>query len=96
MYKIINDNGDLIGMTEFVRYIKISQSGSFVATSMEDAQGIVYKNTVYNLDDKNVGANTTVSLLYVDAGDIILNLEKTVAKLKSIKDEDSSATSQIE
>lgn len=94
MYKIISTDGDVLGITETVRYIKINPSGSLVAANAEDAQGIVYKCTPYNLDDNNIGANTTVFLMYIDAGDIIFKLEKAISELMGSKSENNTAISQ--
>lgn len=87
MYKITTDDGKLIGMTEAVRYIKVGTNGSFVMAKSDDAQGIVYKNITYNLDNKNIGANTTVFVSYIDAGEMLLKLEKLIDELKATKDE---------
>ena len=75
MYKIINvADGSELGKVDKPIYIKIKEaSGSRVMLKadepIENAQGIAYKDTAYNLQGKGgVGAEITVILVEVDAG----------------------------
>ena len=76
MYKIINvADGTELGKVEKPIYIKIKESsGARVRLKadepLENAQGIAYKDTAYNLHGKDgIGADITVFLIEIDAGE---------------------------
>ena len=75
MYKIINViDGNEIGKVEKPIYIKIKESSGAriplkAGEPIENAQGIAYKDTAYNLQGKEgVGADITVFLVEMDGG----------------------------
>ena len=76
MYKIVNiDTSEIIGYTQIPIYIRVSTAGNFTTTDEENAQGIAYRSTPYNLRGKNgVGVSTTVYLIEVDAGTLVSDL----------------------
>jgi hypothetical protein len=83
MYRIINTaDGMEIGSTEAPRYIKKSKSGQNIETTREEATGVAYKSTPYNLlNTEGVGADETVILSEYDAGD---NAAETIKNTASI------------
>ena len=71
MFKIINTkDGSTIGSTEKLQFIKKKNStGCYVQTDEENAQGVAYLGTAYNIQGKDgVGADDTVILIEYDAG----------------------------
>lgn len=70
MYKIINaKDGTEIGSTENPRYIKKKDTGCYIQTDRQNAQGIAYKGTAYNLQGRDgIDADDTVILIEYDAG----------------------------
>jgi hypothetical protein len=54
MYRIVNThNGKTIGFTTAVRYIKVKPStGCFIQCPFEDAEGIAFAGTPFNLSGK--------------------------------------------
>ena len=76
MYKIINiSDGSEIGKVENPTYIKIKEATGVriqlkADEPIENAQGIAYRNSAYNLQGKDgVGSDITVILVKVDAGE---------------------------
>ena len=61
MFKIINTkNGTEIGSTENPRYIKKKDTGCYIQTDRQNAQGIAYKGAAYNLQGRDgIDANLT-------------------------------------
>lgn len=75
MYNIINLNGDLIGSTDEVVYIKHSKDKNcFVNAKEKDAQGICLNGTVYNL----IGRESFNS----DYDTVLINKEDSSKKLR--------------
>ena len=71
MYKIIDTkDGAVIGSAERLLFIRKKPStGCYISTTKEDAQGIAFQGTPYNLQGRDgVGAEDTVILVEVDAG----------------------------
>lgn len=83
MYRIINTkDGAEIGSTETPRYITLSDNGSLIEVPQEEAQGVAFKGTAYNLlNTQGVGAEDTVLLSEYDAGD---NAAETIKNTASI------------
>ncbi len=81
MYQIFNTaDNTKIGTTEKVRFIKKKITGSYVEAKEEEAQGIAYKGTAYNLQGRDgVGAQETVYLIELDAGEVSDNTTAAVA-----------------
>ena len=70
MFKIINTkDGTEIGSTETPRFIKKKSTGCYIQTDKQNAQGVAYKGTAYNLQGRDgIGADDTVLLIEYDAG----------------------------
>ena len=71
MYKIINiKDGSTVGSTEKLYFIQKKEStGCYVQTDEQNAQGVAYLGTAYNIQGRNgVGADDTVILIEYDAG----------------------------
>ena len=87
MYRIINtDSGAEIGVTEKPLYIKKSASGQNVEATKEEAQGIAYKGTPYNLlNREGVGADETVLLSEYDEGDNVADTAKNSASIAELE-----------
>ena len=70
MYKIINTkDGTEIGSTETPRFIKKKSTGCYIQTDKQNAQGVAYKGTAYNLQGRDgIGADDTVFLIEIDGG----------------------------
>lgn len=49
MYRIITTEGTELGLTDSVLFIKKSTDGTLIEASREDAIGLAYKGTAYNL-----------------------------------------------
>lgn len=84
MYKIVDVNtGKTIGTTEAPSYIMLmSKNGCYKQCSKSEAQGVSYRDTVYNLleGDGLSKASGTVMLQQYDAGDdAALNAQLAVA-----------------
>ena len=62
MYRIITLDGTELGMTDSVLYIKITESGSFAPTTKDEAIGVAFRSTPYNLVGHSdiEGADTVV------------------------------------
>ncbi len=89
MYKIINsETGDIVGYTQSPYWIKRRSTGVFVkAKNEEDAQGIAYISTPYNLRGRDgVGVNTTVFLIEFDGGELLLRADETADNVAAIED----------
>lgn len=77
MYLIIKtDDGAVIGNTEKPIYIYKKSTGCFVIADEQNAQGVAYKGTSYNLRDREgVGADETVIVVEYDGGDDTMQAE---------------------
>ncbi len=74
MYRIIKTDGTELGITDSVRYIKISHNGTYIAATENDAVGIAYRNKPYNLRNHDEIPNAdSVIVIKVDAGYIFEN-----------------------
>ena len=86
MYKIIDtDTNEVIGMTATINYIrKKSQTGALVtAKKIQDAEGIAYKSTPYNLSGTNgVGAEITVIVSEFDEAEFMQELKNNAEMLE--------------
>lgn len=87
MYRIINtDTGAEIGSTEAPRYTKLSENGTRIEATKEEATGIAYKGTPYNLlNTEGVGAEETVLLSEYDAGDNVADTAKNSASIAELE-----------
>lgn len=72
MYRIIKIDGTELGLVDTVTYIKRGSSGDYTIASEQDAIGVSYNSTPYNLvGHDEIDDADTVVLSYVDAGKII-------------------------
>lgn len=64
MYRIITTEGAELGLADSVLFIKKSADGTFIESSQEDAIGLAYKGTAYNLPGHSEieGAKTAVAV----------------------------------
>lgn len=76
MYRIINIDGTELGITDSVTYIKILDNGSFTTATAEDAIGVAFSGTAYNLfGHRDIENAETVLVSRVDGGNIIGNVQ---------------------
>ena len=72
MYRIIKTDGTEIGLTDSVFYIKISQNGSFCPCHEDEAVGVAYRSTPYNLfGHEDIEGADTVLVTKVDGGALV-------------------------
>ena len=75
MFEIIDTERGLIGYCDEPRYIKIKpSSGAYVPTTKEEAEGLAFLSTPYNLDNKppmKEGLRTVI-VAEKDSGEILL------------------------
>ena len=72
MYRIIKIDGTELGLVDSVNYIKRGSSGDYPIANEQDATGVSYNSTPYNLvGHDEIDDADTVVLSYVDAGKII-------------------------
>lgn len=73
MYRIIKiSDGTEVGVTDSVVFIRYGNSGCFVPTTQDEAIGVAYNGTPYNLVgfDEIEGADTVV-VSKIDAGEVM-------------------------
>lgn len=73
MYRIINEQtGELIGLTESVRYIRIHEgNGCFVQCDEEQAIGVAFQSEPYNLfGHEEIADRPTIIVRKVDGGEV--------------------------
>lgn len=69
MYRIIKIDGTELGITDSVNYIKIGASGSFTTATKEDAVGVAFNSTPYNLFGySEIEGAETVLVSEIDGG----------------------------
>lgn len=82
MFRIIKTNGEELGMTEKVNYIKIAPNGCFISASKKDAVGVVFNSTAYGLLGHNEIKDADIVLVKeVDGGIVSSTLEAGIADL---------------
>lgn len=69
MYRIIKTDGTELGITDQVTYIKFGANGCFTNATVEDAIGVAFSSTPYNLfgHDEIEGADTVI-VSQIDGG----------------------------
>lgn len=79
MYRIINMQGDELGMVDHVLYIKVTESGSFAPCAQEDAVGVAVNSTAYNLlgHDDIEGADTVI-VSQCDGATLVANQQRVL------------------
>lgn len=68
MYRIMNSEGQMLGRTDDIVYIKRGPSGDFTSATETDAEGISFQGTPYNLSGFNIVEGEPVSVFREDAG----------------------------
>ena len=75
MYRIITVDGRDIGVTDDVIYIKIGDSGAYTFATPEDAIGVAYLSTPYNLlGHSDIEGAETVVVKKIDGGTEIYDI----------------------
>lgn len=89
MYRIVNTTtGQDVGKTDKPHFIVKHSNGCYVHTDEENAQGVAYRGTPYNLlDREGVGAEETVMLIECDAGDDQTQIEATLNDHSKVLDD---------
>lgn len=84
MYHVIKD-GEVIGATDEPRYIRIGVNGTYQRTDKENAQGLAFNSTPYNLLGLEPMDTTleTVSLNEVNAGNVVYGQGENIQQLQS-------------
>lgn len=84
MYRVIKD-GEIIGATDEPRYIRIGVNGTYQQTDKENAQGLAFNSTPYNLLGLEPMDETleTVSLNEVNAGSVVYGQGENIQQLQS-------------
>lgn len=89
MYRIIiQKTGETLGYVEEPRYIYLAPSGSYVQCNEENAQGIAYKSTPYNLfgrEPLNAKIDTVI-LTEIDGGELIERQVRELDRLETALD----------
>lgn len=78
MYKIVDaKTGQIYGAVETVTYIKISDNGTYIVASPDEAVGVAFNSNPYNLigHDEISGAKTIVPIEF-NSGDDIFKLNQ--------------------
>lgn len=85
MYRIIKIDGTELGMTDSVNYIKIGASGCFASADKENAIGVAYQSTPYNLLGHNdIDGADTVIVSVADGGAEMYNIANTINVLLGV------------
>lgn len=81
MFKIITTSGTELGFTDSVRFIKRSSEGTFVEATKDEAVGIAFNSSPYNLAGKNeIEGAEAVLIIETDAGREVSELRATTAR----------------
>lgn len=79
MFRIIKIDGTELGITDSVNYIKISANGCFVPTDKENAIGVAFQSTPYNLaGHEEIDGADTVVVSVIDGGAEVHNITNTI------------------
>ena len=71
MFRIIKTDGTELGVTESVNYIKIHKNGCYTTATKEDAIGIAFRSTPYNLmGHEDIADADTVFVREIDVDSI--------------------------
>lgn len=92
MYKL-SRNGESLGMTEALTYIKTAANGCYVLCPEPEASGIVFAGVVYHLPGRPELAGTdTVAVEVVDAGTELKAVNDTVTATAKLSGQMQAAT----
>lgn len=79
MFRIIKTDGTELGITDSVNYIKIGASGCFAPTTKEDAIGVAFQSTPYNLvGHEEIEGADTVIVSAIDGGAEVHSIANTI------------------
>lgn len=79
MYRIIKTDGTELGITDFVRYIKISASGCYASATEQNAIGVAFNDVAYNLFGHNeIDGAETVIVSKFDGGALIAEQQRII------------------
>ena len=82
MYRIIKQDGTELGLTESVLYIRIGSGGCFTPCKEQDAVGIAYQSTPYNLfGHTDIEGADTVLVRKCDGGAVVTHQRNLVDEL---------------
>ena len=76
IYKIIDNNNNIIGYSENILYIKLNDSCFKVQCNSNEAQGIMFNNNIYSLSKNSAIENTEVVQIKESNLSEILNMIK--------------------
>lgn len=80
MFKVIKTTGEELGFADALRYVKFSAEGALIETTKDEAIGIAYKGTAYNLPGKTAIPDAeTVLTVEVDGGEEVAALKERLA-----------------
>ena len=87
MFKLVVD-GVTIGFTEKPRFVRVKpETGVFVETTQDKADGVAYKSKVFNLFGHEIGGvEETVSVVPYDGGDDSKEIKNNADNLAEIED----------
>ena len=72
MYRIIKQDGTELGLTESILYIRIGSGGCFTPCKEQDAVGVAYQSTPYNLfGHTDIEGADTVLVRKCDGGAVV-------------------------
>lgn len=85
MYRIIKTDGTELGITDQVTYIKFGANGCFTNATVEDAIGVAFNSTPYNLigHDEIEGVDTVI-VSQIDGGAAVGSLLETINVLLGV------------
>lgn len=85
MYRIIKTDGTELGITDQVTYIKFGANGCFTNATVEDAIGVAFNSTPYNLFGHNeIEETDTVIVSQIDGGAAVGSLLETINVLLGV------------
>lgn len=85
MYRIIKTDGTELGITDQVNYIKFGASGCFTNATVEDAIGVAFDSTSYNLFGySEIEDADTVIVSKIDGGATVGGLLETINVLLGV------------
>lgn len=87
MYRIIKIDGTELGITDSVTYIKISESGSYVNATEEDAIGVAFNSEPYNLiGHDDIDGVDTVVVSKIDGGQLVKEMASYAELASAIRE----------
>lgn len=97
MYKILTTSGVEIGFTDELRYIKISPEGSYIEATAEEAIGIAFRGTPYNLNGHTeITGAEQVNVVEVSMADVLREQRANMDYLAMMSGIDFEAPAETE